>query len=73
MNSAPILFFFIMNDLKCIRALYRIQTKVKTGFAPDRTDDSKTSLAKIKSPLETIIDCRRIDNEHITKKKHKNI
>ena len=55
-----------MNDLNHRRDIYRIQTKVKTSFAPEHTDDSKKSLANIKSPLDAIIDCQRIDNEHIT-------
>ncbi len=55
-----------MNDLNHTYTTYRIQTKVKTGFALDYTDDLKKSLANIKSPLDTIIDCQRIDNKHIT-------
>ena len=56
-----------MNDLNHRRDIYRIQTKVKTGFALDYTDDLKKSLANNESPLDTIIDCQIIDNEHITK------
>ncbi len=56
-----------MNDLNHIHTIYRIQTKVKTSFAPEHTENLKKSLANIKSPLATIIDCQRIDNEHITK------
>ena len=56
-----------MNDLNHRRDIYRIQTKVKTCFAPEHTDDLKKSLANIKSPLATIIDCQRIDYEYVTK------
>jgi len=55
-----------MNDLNHRHTIYRIQTKVKAGFVFDDTDDLKTSLANNESPLDTIIDCQRIDNEHIT-------
>ena len=60
-----------MNDLNHTHIIYRIQTKVKAGFVFDDTDDLKTSLANNESPLDTIIDCQRIDNEHITKIKTK--
>ena len=60
-----------MNDLNHTHTIYRIQTKVKAGFAPDHTDDLKKSLANNESPLDTIIDCQRIDNKHITKIKTK--
>ena len=60
-----------MNDINHTYTTYRIQTKVKTGFALSDFDDSKKSLANIKSPLVTIIDCQRIDNKHITKIKTK--
>ena len=62
-----------MNDLNHTYTTYRIQTKVKTGFALDYIDDLKKSLAKIKNPLVTIIDHQKIDNKHITKIKTKNI
>ena len=60
-----------MNDLNHTYTTYRIQTKVKTGFALDYTDDLKISLANNESPLDTIIDHQRIDNKHITKIKTK--
>ena len=60
-----------MNDLNHTNTKYRIQTKVKTGFALDCTDELKKSLAKIKNPLVTIIDHQKIDNKHITKIKTK--
>jgi hypothetical protein len=60
-----------MNDLNHTYTTYRIQTKVKTGFALDYIDDLKKSLAKIKNPLVTIIDHQKIDNKHITKIKTK--
>ena len=60
-----------MNNLNHTYTTYRIQTKVKTGFALDCTDDLKKSLAKIKNPLDTIIDHQRIDYEYITKIKTK--
>ena len=46
-----------MNDLNHTHTTYRIQTKIKTGFTLDCTNDLKKSLAKIKNPLATIIDC----------------
>ena len=46
-----------MNDLNHTNTTYRIQTKVITSFSLDCTDDLKKSLAKIKNPLATIIDC----------------
>ena len=58
-----------MNDLNHTYTTYRFQSKVKTCFALDRTDDSKKFLANIKSPLDYIIDNQKIDNEHITKLK----
>jgi len=60
-----------MNDLNHTNTTYRIQTKVITSFSLDCTDDLKKSLAKIKNPLVTIIDCQRIDYEYITKIKTK--
>ena len=60
-----------MNDLNHTYTTYRIQTKVKTGFALDYIDDLKKSLVKIKNPLVTIIDHQKIDNKHITKIKTK--
>ncbi|MGC6526178.1 MAG: hypothetical protein ACON30_07865 [Flavobacteriaceae bacterium] len=60
-----------MNDLNHTHTTYRIQTKAITGFALDYTDDLKKSLAKIKNPLDTIIDHQRIDYEYITKIKIK--
>ena len=59
-----------MNDLNHRRDIYRIQTKVKTCFALDRTDDLKKSLANNESPLDAIIDCQRIDYEYVTKIKN---
>ena len=55
-----------MNDLNHIHTIHRIQTKVKTSFALDRTENLKKSLANIKSPLDYIIDNQKIDNEQIT-------
>ena len=46
-----------MNDLNHTNTKYRIQTKVITCFALDCIEDLKKSLAKIKNPLATIIDC----------------
>ena len=59
-----------MNDLYHTHTTYRIQTKVKTGFAHDHTDDLKKSLAKIKSPLDVIIESQHAEKQHIKTNKN---
>ena len=60
-----------MNDLNHIRDIYRIQTKVKTCFVLNDVDDSKKSLANIKSPLDRIIESQYAEKQHINTNKDK--
>jgi len=69
-NSTQI-YSTTMNDLNHIRDIYRIQTKVKTCFVLNDVDDSKKSLANIKSPLDRIIESQYAEKQHINTNKDK--
>jgi len=64
-----------MNDLQTSRYFSKTlayDTIVQHGHGRSKATEiythvSKKSLANIKSPLESIVDKQRIDNEHITK------